>query len=103
MCESSIQVAVAIAAAQAAALRLQCGSSPRQSTLYHLQISWTHDRFHALCRPQLMDMADHPDGLDLSLEQALLVVCSTQVASHPFRNQHSVSIFGIMAAHNCDF
>jgi sulfite reductase (NADPH) flavoprotein alpha-component len=29
-------------------------------------------------RPHLIDMADHPDGYDLSLEQALIVVCSTQ-------------------------
>lgn len=28
--------------------------------------------------PQLLDMADHPEGLDLSKEQALLIVCSTQ-------------------------
>jgi len=27
----------------------------------------------------MMDMAEHPDGLDLSTEAALLVVCSTQV------------------------
>ena len=32
-----------------------------------------------LCRPRVVDMADHPQGLDLSREQALLVVCSTQV------------------------
>jgi hypothetical protein len=30
-------------------------------------------------RPHMMDMAEHPDGLDLSAEAALLVVCSTQV------------------------
>jgi hypothetical protein len=33
------------------------------------------------CRPQLMDMADNPEGLPLEKEQALLVVCSTQVLS----------------------
>lgn len=32
-----------------------------------------------LCRPRVVDMADHPQGLDLSRKQALLVVCSTQV------------------------
>lgn len=26
-----------------------------------------------------MDMADHPEGADLSKEQAVVVVCSTQV------------------------
>ena len=30
-------------------------------------------------RPRLMDMAEHPDGLDLSSEAALLMICSTQV------------------------
>lgn len=34
-----------------------------------------------LCRPRLMDMAEHPDGLDLSSKAALLVICSTQVRS----------------------
>jgi len=28
--------------------------------------------------PRVVDMADHPEGLDLAREQALLVVCSTQ-------------------------
>jgi hypothetical protein len=32
-----------------------------------------------LCRPRVLNMADFPKGLDLSAEQALLVVCSTQV------------------------
>ena len=28
-----------------------------------------------------MDMAEHPEGLDLSSEATLLVICSTQVRS----------------------
>ena len=32
-----------------------------------------------LGRVRLLDMADHPEGLDLSQHQAVLVVCSTQV------------------------
>jgi len=31
------------------------------------------------CRVKLLDMADHADGLDLSKEQAVIAVCSTQV------------------------
>ncbi|EIE23365.1 hypothetical protein COCSUDRAFT_36399 [Coccomyxa subellipsoidea C-169] len=31
-----------------------------------------------LCRPRLLDMAEHPEGYPLDAEQALLVVCSTQ-------------------------
>ena len=30
-------------------------------------------------RPRLIDMAEHPEGFALESEQALLVVCSTQV------------------------
>ena len=30
-------------------------------------------------RPQLVDMAEHPEGFAIESEQALLVVCSTQV------------------------
>ena len=33
----------------------------------------------SVCRPQLMDMAEHPEGFAIESEQALLVVCSTQV------------------------
>lgn len=32
-----------------------------------------------LCRVHLIDMAEHPEGLDLSKEQLVIVVCSTQV------------------------
>ena len=32
-----------------------------------------------LHRVKLLDMADHPEGVDLSNEQAVVVVCSTQV------------------------
>ena len=32
-----------------------------------------------LPRPVVVNMADHPEGYDLSKEQAVLVVCSTQV------------------------
>lgn len=31
------------------------------------------------CRPRVIDMADHPEGLALERHQAVLVVCSTQV------------------------
>lgn len=34
-------------------------------------------------RPQLLDMADNPEGYPLQSEQALLVVCSTQVWHAP--------------------
>ena len=30
-------------------------------------------------RVDLVDMAEHPEGLDLSKEQLVIVVCSTQV------------------------
>lgn len=36
-------------------------------------------------------MADHPEGLDLSREQALLVVCSTQVCSWTMTIEHYIS------------
>ena len=31
------------------------------------------------CRPRLVDMAEHPEGFPVDREQALLVICSTQV------------------------
>lgn len=34
-------------------------------------------------RPRLLDMADHAEGYPLDSEQALLVVCSTQVCPVP--------------------
>ena len=34
-----------------------------------------------LCRADVVKMADHPTGLDLSQQQAVLVTCSTQVRS----------------------
>jgi len=46
-------------------------------------------------RPHTMDMAEHPDGMDLSAEAALLVVCSTQVRTHasPGRKGAVVALF----------
>ena len=35
------------------------------------------------CRPRLIDMAEHPEGFPVDQEQALLVICSTQVPPTP--------------------
>lgn len=45
-------------------------------------------RFYA-CRIKLLDMADHPEGADLSKEQAVVIVCSTQVC--PWQRQVHVA------------
>ena len=55
---------------------LRASKSPREQVGLQLQ-----GPSAAACRPRLLDMADHPGGLDLAREQALLVVCSTQVAA----------------------
>lgn len=42
-----------------------------------------------------MDMADCPEGADLSQEQAVIVVCSTQVSCSRLERCHYSLYFGI--------
>ena len=53
---------------------------------------WFGDTFTppaaAACRPQLLDMAEHPEGLPLGSHQALLVVASTQGDGVPPTEAH---------------
>jgi sulfite reductase (NADPH) flavoprotein alpha-component len=58
------------------------------------------ERLHACaCRPQLLDMAELAEGhLGLASEQALLVVCSTQVPELPSFPAHQSNAGSLMAA-----